>query len=327
MTDSHELEVLRRAVGEPPPAADRRVVARTRLDAAIAAELAAGRRPRSRRSLLLALGSTLLVLVGAAVYLAVWSSAPVSALQVLAQAARQVDPLDVPPGAFVYTTSERIDLGSLPGGNLPGIDDELVGYLLPTSIESWRRDDGFVQLVTTIHRPVFFDPMVEEAYYRAGLDRVDRVGDTGSETFADVGGAFAGIVWPTDPDQLLSLMEELIPQGEGQPPREVRLLNLAATLLRGTVIEPDLRAMVLEVLASLELEVDAEDESLIVAVTYQDWARTRYSVTFDDRGNVVAESTILIDGADMPYIPAGTVVSHALYTPPVIVPDLLPPAP
>lgn len=326
MTDSHELEVLRSAVGEPPAAA-RRVVARARLDAAIAAEIAAGHRPRSRRSLRLALGTAFLVLVGVTVYLAAWSGTPASALQALAQAARQVDPLDVPPGAFVYTTSERIDLGSMPGGNLPGIDDELVGYLLPTSIESWRSNDGFVQLVTTAHPPVFFDPRVEAAYYEAGLDRVDRVGDTVSETFADVGEPFAGIVWPTDPDQLLSLMRALIPQGEGQPPPEVRLLNLAATLLRGTVIEPDLRATVLEVLATLELEVDAEDESLIVAVTYQDWALTRYSVTFDDRGNIVAESTILSDGADMPYIPAGTIISHATYTVPVSVPDLQRPAP
>jgi len=327
MSTSDEFEVLRRAVGQPPPAGVRRVRAREQLDAAIDAEVAQDRPPTRRRRGVVAATAVAVVAVAAVAYLAVGSRAPASALQELAEAARQVDPIEVPPGAFAYTRSEHVVLVGGPGDQFPGVEEELVAYLLPTTRESWIRDDGYVQLVTDTHPPAFFDPRVEAAYFEAGLDRLDGVGETVTTVFGEVTDPFPGIAWPTDRDKLEALMEELIPDEAGQPPREVQLLELAAAILRERIVEPTVRATLVEVLATLDLEVKSTDDAVTVTVTYDQGGQLRYSVTFDNEANLITETTILLDASDEPYIPAGTAIRHSAYTPPVIVPDLQPPLP
>jgi hypothetical protein len=325
MASSNELDILRRALGEPLPGAEQRASARTRLDAVINVELSAGRHPGRRQRLTMIAVAAALTVVAAVVLVMVSSGEPASALEALARVARQVDPIEVPPGAFAYTRSEHVALVGGPGDQFPGIDDEQVAYLLPTTRESWTRSDGFVQLVTTNNPPIFFDPRVEAAYYQAGHDRIDGVGDTVISVFGEVEDAFAGVEWPTDREELAGVLEEWVHLGPGEPPREVQLLQLVAAILRERILEPDIRAALIEVLATLDFQVTAANNIVTVTVDYQQQAPLRYSVSLDGEANLRSESTTLLDTTDEPHIPAGTVISRATYTPPVIVPDLQPP--
>lgn len=326
MASSNELDILRRALGEPPPGAEQRASARARLDTAIDTELRAGRpRSSSRRLRAIAATAAALTVIAAVAWVVVWSDEPASALEALARSARQVDPMEVPPGAFAYTRSEHVALVGGPGDQFPGIDDEEVAYLLPTTREAWIRADGFVQLATTTHPPFFFDPRVEAAYYQAGHDRIDGIGETVTSVFGEVEDPFAGVQWPTDREELAGVLEEWVHLGPGEPPREVQLLQLVAAILRERILEPDIRAALIEVLATLDLQVTVADNLVTVTVDYEQRFSLRYSVSFDDEANLSSESTRLLDTTDEPHIPAGTVISRATYTPPIIVPDLQPP--
>lgn len=320
------LDRMRKAAESPTPSGDQERHAWARLQDAIAAEKA-----RARKALVVRrrwLPTTTVILAAAVVTAGVVSlvgSNPAEATLIeLAQAARRASLLEVPPGGFVYTRSERIDLAQHPGAEF-GLDRSFVSYLLPTSREVWR-DSGqrFFQMQITVDDPMFFDAATEAAYYASNLHLHDRVGETTEEQFVDVRDPVTEVDWPTDPALLRESMEDHV-VGEGDVrPVEVRIFDLAADLLRENNVPPDLRAALLEVLARLPIELVERhpDGSATFSISYQKPLATRDTKTFSAEGYLLAESSALLQEDAESGIPMDTIVESARYSIPKVVETL-----
>lgn len=320
------VRALQRLAADPHPTAEDRQRAEEALKQAIAQ--AATRETRMwpvQRSWRLGFAVTIFVVaVGLGIQLLRPNTAS-AALSEIAAAAELVDPLAIPAQSFAYTRSDTVVLVVQPpdafgAAEIPGSG---VAYLLPQTRESWFGSSDVVQLRLTTYRPTFFAPETEAAYYAAGLDRADGVGETVTSTVSGAPSLLDSRTWPTDPDQLLEVLRSLFPPDRGLPDT-VEILDLALDLLRETGADPELRAAVLRVLSNLDMELleRRPDGAATFAITYESALLTRDGFTLDLSGNLLEETTTLIEADPNLSIPSGTVIWNALYEPTSIVEGL-----
>jgi len=312
------FDLLGQGGGMPTPSPEEEASAFTRLESAIGAEQRMMHRTVRRRWVIAAVAAIVVLIAGVGTLVQPRPARAV--LMELAEAARDATPLDVPAGSFIYVESERVDLISRPGSEF-GLDRAEVGYLLPTTREVWRNPGvRFIQIRATVGTPQFFDRDVEAAYYALGLDKTDRVGETSVQQLVDVADVYVETDWPTDPGQLRQEMETAVANSDDQVPIEARLLGFAANLLRETNPSPQLRAAILEVLADLPLELEDQhqDGSITIGVTYRNPLLTRDAITVSQDGQLLAETTTLLEPDQELGIPEGTQISIAKYQLPTL---------
>jgi hypothetical protein len=233
----------------------------------------------------------------------------------LASAVELLDSDVLPPGSYAYTRSEQSNLSILPGSDF-GRDAEFVAYLLPSTRETWRDNQGTVQLRTTNHPPTFFTPETEAAYYQAGLDQLDQLNQPVTLTATGATNDFDQVAWSTNPDQLHQQMLDHIHQGGSDLPGHIQVFNLARQLLTETGASPPLRAAILRVLATLDLElIQQTPDRLQIAVTHQ---HIRYTVTLDQTGNLISLSNTQLQPIPELGIPANTTTRQVTYQPTTI---------
>lgn len=316
-------DALRQVVGHPTPSeADRRMAA-DRLAAAIAAE----QEPRWwRRRLALgwAVGVAILI-VGVLVVVEGISPTPTeAAIEEIAEAAEQADPLSIPAQEFAYTKSEITALMIVPGEALENIEyeREFLAYLLPTRREIWIGHEGTIQIRTTNQTPVFFTETDENAYYQAGIDQQDSIGETTTLTTTDQP---TKADWPTDRQELDQAIDETMVTDRGLP-ETVEYLDVALDILRETLASSEVRAATLRLigqLPDLHLDEAASDEGTTFSIEYKDQGvDTRQTFTLSGQGSLLKEEIGILKPNPRYGIPADTTTFTAIHEEPVIVDSL-----
>lgn len=317
-------DALRRVAGQPTPSeADRRLGA-DRLAEAIAAE----QRPQPRRRYRLTVGWAIgfgVLLVGLLVAVETISPTPTeAAIEEIAKAAEETDPLTIPPQQFGYTKSEMTALAIVPTEALRDIEHEreFLVYLLRTIRETWIGSEGAAQLRTTNQPPIFFSEADEDAYYTAGIDEQDAIGETTMLTTTDRPTEPA---WPTDPTALDKAIRQAAVNDRGLP-ETVEYLDVALDILREPLTSPQLRAATLRLIAQLpdlELVETARDDSFTFAVEYRDQdVDSRQTFTLSKQGYLLTEEIRILEPNPRFGIPADTDIFTAIHTPATIVDDL-----
>jgi hypothetical protein len=295
--------------------------ARRRLQVAIRHEEERRRRQVRRWLVPSLVAAALLVVVGA---IALFRPTPAeAALAEVAEAARNATPLDIPSGSFVYIRSERVDLAIRPGSEF-GLDQEFVAYLLPSTREIWRQPDTeFVQIRTTNHAPIFFDDAIEDAYYRLGLDATDRLGETQTQQLTGVVDPILEVDWPSEPSTLYEALRDYAARGGDDRPISVQIFDLATDLLREADPTPELRAAVVQVLARLPVRlVKQTSQTITIEITYTAPLATRDTITLSLEGELLVETSTLLEANSELGLPANTVVLKVDYQDARITDDL-----
>ena len=313
-------ELLQAATTVAEPTETETTAARAKLEVAISAERRALRNNWFRRWRFAA-AAALLVLFAAAVVVPLLRAPSVNAtLADLASATRTLEPSQLAPGEFRYSTRTSLVLGATTTA-----EGELLAYLLPSTREIWRDFDGNAVITTSVGNPRFFSEEAEARYYAEGFDRTDRVGQTFTETFAGISDQAVALAWPSDPESLRRTMTNEIREGESDLPESVELVELAARILLDAPSTPQLRAGVIDVLATLD-EIDVtrnDDDTTTVSITYLDNdITTTDTATIDGDGQLVSETRTRDSGDDELGIPPGTFITSIDYTPPVIVSEV-----
>jgi hypothetical protein len=315
------FELIRREAQPAEPSEGQLLHARQRLQAAILNEQKTARRP-ARRWLVPSLATMLLLFVVGGV--ALFRPTPAeAALAEVAEAARAATPIDIPEGSFIYTRSERVDLAIRPGVEF-SLDDEFVAYLLPSTREVWRQPESeFIQIHTTNHTPTFFNPDAEDAYYRLGLDVADRLDEVQTEQLTGVTDPILEVDWPTEPDALYEALRDYAAQGGDERPEAVQVFDLATDLLRETDRSPASRAVIVEVLAQLPVDlVERTGSTITISISYTAPAPTRDTITLSPAGLLLSETSTLLAGDPELGIPADTTILQVDYQKTRITDDL-----
>jgi hypothetical protein len=303
----------------PSPTPEQTESARRALMAAMQEDVA----PRPRRRLAAISGAAVLVLVVVFAALVPWSSTPASALFAeLARATRTITPEELPDGSYVYVTSDRLDYGNAAAP----VDGEFVEVvlLLPSRVEAWWQGDS-VESETTVARPIFFDQESEDFFYSHGLDASYFVGETRRDVLSGIENQADPDSWSTDPKQLADQMRQEVADDPEGVPEEVKMLNLADELLAPQLLaSPSLRAAILDVVSTLNIEDRALDDGRISAsITYELHAYGTVTTEwiFDANGYLVERRSTTITGSELTGLPPDTVYDSLTQTPPVIVPE------
>jgi hypothetical protein len=277
--------------------------------------------PSRRRRVLAVAVAAALVLAIVFTTVVPWNQAPASALLAeLAEATRNIAPQDLPPGSYVYVESEQ--LVSADAAAPVGDEWVYVDLLIPSHIEAWWQGDT-VRLETTVGRPVFFDQEMEDFYYAHELDAADSVGETRVDVLAGIANEANPAAWSTDPDQLAAQMREAADADPAELPFEVKMLEVADELLAPQLLaSPALRAALLDVLATLDIDDQAlSDGRILASVTYQrhGFGTVTSDWIFDGSGYLVERRSTTIDGDESGVWPAGTVFDSLAQSPPTLV--------
>lgn len=237
-----------------------------------------------------------------------------AALTEIAEAARLATPLEVPQGSFIYTRSERVDLAIRPGSEF-GLDKEFVAYLLPTTREVWRQPESeFIQIRTTNHTPTFFDPGTRDAYYQHGRDATDRLGEVQTQQLTGVIDPILAIDWPTERAALHQALREYAAQGGDQRPEPAQVFELTTRLLREADPPVELRAAAVQVLAELPVDiVERTSETTTIGISYSKPQETRLTITLSTEGQLLAETTTLLQPEPDLGIPTNTIILSVEY--------------
>jgi len=309
----------------PPPeqSSGKRNEALARLRSAIAASGEQGQKRHIRPTLGWAAAAAAVAAVIVAVLVLPGSTPAIDAnLEQIARAARTVVSEELPPGAYSYVRREAVVLN---GSQVAGEGPYLV-YLLPETVEIWTQGTA-EQTVTTVGRPRFFDSAVEEAYYAAGLDRQDRVGETFTSSFADVPNIVDLDEWSTDADRLADQIETFLAfDTEPALGRQARTLQLMIKLLDPTLRpSPNSRAAIATVLGRSGFATELlQDGAVGVSLEYPDpgYGDVREEVELDATGNLRAHRITLLRPTPEAPAPAGTVIDDTLWSVPATVDEL-----
>lgn len=312
-------DLIRRVVGDPEPAPGDRARAEARLAAAMREE-----RPHRRpRWIAVAGAAVVAVVVGLLVFFDVGSGSRVSAaIEEIAEAIEEVSPLSVGDSQFVYIRSVTRALGVVPRDALGDVsyENEYLVYLLPKTRETWRGSEGGLQIRETVGEPVFFSENGQTGYYRAGLDEIDRVGETVTQTFID-----SDIEnWPAESEALDAGIRDVMVTNRGLP-EDVEYLDVAVDILRDPLQPPEVRQTVVRLIGDLDgLQlVESTTGGVTLSVEYVDQeVRTRLTFTITNDGYLSFEQLTNLTADEEYGIPAGTVTSQADYSQPIVVDSL-----
>ncbi|MGA9598569.1 MAG: hypothetical protein WBV06_20605 [Acidimicrobiia bacterium] len=280
----------------------------------------ARRQPRLRR-LVPAAAVAVIALVIALVAAAPWSRTPAEAfLGEIAEAARTISPQEMPEGSYIYFVRNEVILTGKDepiGNTLVDID-----YLLPDRTENWWQGQT-VESKTSVGEPIFFSPEDKATYYDNGVDQIDAVGQTRTQTLTGVADWVGETDWSIDPDQLAIQMREAAEADHGEQPIDVKMMNLAARILDPKLVAPPaLRAAVLDVLGTLDLDQARLDGGRVSAsTTYEDryYGTVTMELVFDGDGYLVSRQETTTTGDREGSIPPGTSYATITYSPPVSV--------
>jgi hypothetical protein len=201
------------------------------------------------------------------------------------------------------------------------MQQDFVGYLLPTTRQVWRNPtEKFILIHTTVGTPEFFDPEAEAAYYAAGLDQADQVGEIIVEQFTEATDPVIEAEWPTQPEQLAEAMKTFIVGTRRQPADTSQIFDLAADILRETHPSPQLRSALLHVLAQQPLTLE-EQTPTTLTVSHAE-ADRQVGITLTRNGQLLAETTILLQADPQLGLAEGTVIASADHQPTRVVAEL-----
>lgn len=313
-------QALRRLSGEPQPSSEAIERAHDQLQAAMSAPDLV---PLEKR------GFNWRVAVATAVSAAVafvlvaqpFAASPATAaLLEIAEIAVQQDPLTATDSTLIYIRSQSTDLAVVPADDLgdTSFNHEHLVYLQPTAREQWTGDQGTVQIRSTNLEPIFFQRSDRDAYYTAGLDTIDRIGEAVTTTVQ-----IPLEDWPTNIDDLDAAIRVQTAAGRDLP-ADVEYLDVALDILTHAFTDPGLRADILTLMSRLRsLEVVSNAGTYEFSVDYIDaGVSTRLIFTLDSKGNLVSEQLRSLDANPIVGIPAGTVIHEAIYEAPRLVQSL-----
>ncbi len=324
--DTRLRELLTEIAPPPEIAEDQIVAARAALHAAYRGGVPTRPSRRWQPSFAWATAAVAAVVVAAALLLP-GSSPPVDAsLAEIARATRDLEPEQLPVGAFVYSHEEATGLAT---SQIEEAERELF-YLLPTKTELWVQ--GATELrVTTVGTPSFFDTDDEAAYYAGGLDLDDEVGKTRTERFGDVANVTDITKWSDDPatlrDQLGAELAKAVDPVLGE---EVRLILLVEELLVPSLnAPPQLRAALIEIVGSRNFDTSKlADGSVVVSVAYEDLGlgKLLQELEFDSEGYMRGSRLIALEPGPALSLPPDTVIAQSTWSRPYVVdgPGILP---
>jgi hypothetical protein len=297
--------------------------ARLSLRTAIAAEEASTRRGRHRWIVRVAAATALLVAVSMAVV--TLSRTPIAAdvyLVEVAEATRVLPADELPEGFYLYTDSNSL-VTRFEEAEVGG-EFVLLEFLAPRRTQTWEQDE-YRLLRETVGTPVFFDPEIEAAYYQAGLDAADRVGETFDTAFEGHLDKADPNDWSTDPDELLSQLMLGAERSQAPEPLDVRIIGEAEDIMEpGVLAPPDLRAAIIEVIATLDVETTkAPNGDVVAAITYGDpfYGTVERTWTFDASGYLVRIQYRTLTGFEDGGVPPDTLFVDIEWSRPAFVPE------
>lgn len=319
--NSHPVDdALRRVAADLEPTEPNRQLAEAQLQALISAES----ERQGRRIKLATLGwavAALLGAVGAILLLQVIRPTPThAAMEEIAVVVEASDPLTIPPQQYAYTSSQTTTLRIVPKEGLGDVeyDRDLLVYLLPAQRETWVGSDAVVQIRTTAGPPIFFHTEDETAYYAAGLDATDVLGETVTETMLLEPDPEA---WPEDKAELGRAIRAMV-NGQERP-EPVEYVDIALDVIRESLISPQTRANALRLIGEqpgLRVEPVTDEGSSRFVLDYTDaGVATRLSFTISSEGHLLEEAETLLEPHPLLNVPAGVTVAHNVYGKTVIV--------
>lgn len=317
-------DLLRDLAGLPEPTDADLAHIHARLDAAIASD----RSIRRRVGLVWSVGIAGVVAGLALVVVAGKASPAEAAITEIAALAQSADRLEATDTEFVYTRSTDEHLSTVPAEMLgdAGFDRDFLHYLLTSTRQTWFGNEGTEQIHITYEGARFFTEEDEAAYYAAGLDEVDHLGETVTSTVLDA----ELESWPAEERLLDEAIRAAMRTDRGLP-EAVEYLDVAIDIVRESFSSPELRAATLRLIATLDgLEVQerAPDGTVTFSIGYDDNGNpTNREFAIDRNGYLRAEQVTLPVGAHRFGIPAGTTTYAAEHLVPAVTESLGAPAP
>lgn len=315
--ERHPVDDLLRAIaGNVESSAAEREYARQKLDRAIA-EL--GRRQTRRRQRVLVWGMVFAaVFAGVAfVLLAAQPSQARAAIEEIADLVEVIDPLAATDTTFIYTRSSSSALAEVPGVALGGItiEGDSLLYLLNSRRETWYGREGTVQMRTTYLQPTFFSDADRDAYFAAGLDRQDEIGQTRTVTVH-----LPIEEWPHDSVALDRAIRDRMVTDRGLP-ETIEYLDVALGIVGESFATPQVRASTLRLIARLEgiQLLGPPSETLTFAVDYVDkGVETRFTITLDRNGYLRHQRVFNVTADDHLGLPPATAIYEAEFAAPIV---------
>jgi hypothetical protein len=250
-----EVEIVRRALGNPAPDPQARERARVRLREAMVLEQQMGVVRHERRPLvrpLRWLGAAAAIVAAVLVVQTVLpphgggpSTSAASELRQLASVASSSTAFEIPDGLFLYMSREVSALDS--GERLE--TGRSYDYYVKSTVETWTAPDGSETRTTTTHSVTFATDQDRNTWIAAGSPSLSRPG-THVEQFKT--GELTNY-WisdlPTDPEELGTLIRSggVILRDS----TDLDVLSVVGTLLASAPASPELRASLFQVAADL----------------------------------------------------------------------------
>lgn len=198
-------------------------------------------------------------------------------------------------GQYVYTKSESFQRFLYVVGNgRPNFS-----FVQSATREAWIGPDGTGRLLETSGEVMFPSPRDREAWVAAGSPDLFG-GETSDESFGPGELHFLDLsTLPTDPEQLLAVIEER--EIVGGPDGDWETFVIAGDLLRETYAPPDLRAALYEVAANLPgVEFVGKVMDALgrpgIGVAYTTPQGVRQELIFDpDTAQLLGESEVMVN--------------------------------
>lgn len=318
--DDRFREILRGLTVPSEPTDEQKAKARAALHQAYRSE-EARRRPRRRwRPSIGWAAAAVAAAVAAVVVITVPGSTPAvdANLAEIARVARTLTAEELPAGAYVYVRSESTVLVATSFEE----DGPAAFYLLPTTVDEWVRGTAHEQLVT-VGSPTFFNPAHEEEYYASGQAAADRVGETYVERLGDAANIEDISRWSADVDVLRDQLDAELSLGGGDGlADQVRSFEAIVQLMGPDLnAPPELRAALIEVLATLDITTEMVGDSVRVTLQSDEVGRglVRRELDIDTEGFMVRTAVTVVEPSSEFPVPAGTVISLESFSRPSIV--------
>lgn len=241
----------------------------------------------------------------------------------VAAAARTVDPVELPAGAYIYYRVESIvqDANEVSLG-------VRVSYRLSAREDLWV--SGMSELrERTVAAPTFFSAADEEAYYASSLPESEGVGETRTVSLDGIPNENSLDGLSTDTARLWDqIIEELSVDDDFTKDNEVRILEHVAQLMNPRFnASPEMRGALLEVLGRLDVFTSkTPGGGVTLLLSYEDeFGAFEQTLEFDSEGYLVRDLLTLTDTFGPDQTPIG-LVHDIRYSRPTVVaePGVLP---
>ena len=307
-------ELLRAVAGNPEPSPIDRQLAEQKLDRAIDDALPRSQLPY-RRPVLIWAASALAAGIAVFVVLGGRPSPVQASMEEIAGLVETLDPLVATDTTYIYTRSTSSALTEDPEEALGGIhfEGDSLFYLTNSTREAWYSSQGTVQIRTTYHPPTFFSEADSHAYYAAGLDQRDQIGQTITDTVV-----LPVEEWPSDPDQLDQAIRGQMVTDRGLP-QIIEYFDVTLDIIGESFATPQVSAAALRLIAGLDgvklAEETAEASTFTVDYTTKG-IETRLNFTIDHHGYLRYHQILNLTADNQLGLPANTPTYEAEFARP-----------